>query len=192
MVSGVSELFRAHGIDIDEREAMALIDAALAGMPQAGPAPSPLTPDEAAIYDEAGMPDDRDALQQQVADGAARFTALLADAIPVAEAARRIGVSRSRLQQMISAHDVWAVRRGSRWMLPVVQLDDDSLLPGWSTVARALPASAHPLEILGFLTTPHPELTVAGRLQTVRDWLLGGGAPEAARTLAAGLRAQAA
>ncbi|MBN9611693.1 MAG: hypothetical protein BGO26_05320 [Actinobacteria bacterium 69-20] len=184
----VSELFHAHGIDLDERQAMELIEAALAAAPSATPSPSPLTPDEAAIYDEAGMVEDVQALQQQAADSAARFLALLATAIPVAEAAARIGVSRSRMQQMIAARDVWALRQGSRWLLPAIQFDEDALISGWSTFARAFPESAHPLEILGLLTSAQPELHVGGRPQTVIDWLRGGGSPLAAASLAAGLR----
>lgn len=183
----VSELFHAHGIDMDERQAMELIAAALAAVPSATPSPSPLTPDEAAIYDDAGMVEDFQALQQQAADSAARFVALLATAIPVTEAAARIGVSRSRMQQMIAARDVWALRQGSRWVLPAIQFDDDRLVAGWSTVARELPESAHPLEILGLLTAAQPELHMGGRSLSVIDWLRGGGSPLAAASLAAGL-----
>lgn len=188
MATTVSDLFHAHGIELDERQALDLIDAALLGTPSATPAPSPLTPPEAAVYDQAGMPEDGEALQQQVTDVAARFIALLATAIPVATAAARIGVSRSRMQQMISARDVWAVRQGGRWVLPVAQFDGDALLPGWPTVARALPESAHPMEILGFLTTRQPELDLGERPQSVRDWLRSGGSPLAVESLAAGLR----
>lgn len=187
MATTVSDLFHARGIDLNERQALDLIDAALLGTPSAAPAPSPLALAEAAIYDHAGMGEDREALQQQATDVAAQFIALLATAIPVADAAPRIGVSRSRMQQMISSRDVWAVRRGTRWAVPAVQFDGDTLLPGWAIVARALPEAAHPLEILGFLTTPQPELTLDGRPQSVRDWLRSGGSPLAAEPLAAGL-----
>lgn len=187
MATTVSGLFQARGIDLNERQALDLIDAALLGTPSAAPAPSPLTLVEAAIYDQAGMSEDRLALQQQATDVAAQFIALLATAIPVADAAPRIGVSRSRMQQMISSRGVWAVRQGTRWALPAVQFDGDTLLPGWSMVARALPEAAHPLEILGFLTTPQPELTLDGRPQSVRDWLRSGGSPLAVEPLAAGL-----
>jgi hypothetical protein len=184
----VSELFRAHGIELDERQALDLIDAALLGTPSAAPMPSPLAPTEAGIYDQAGMPEDGEALRQQVTDVATRSIALLATAIPVADAAARIGVSRSRMQQMISARHVWAVRQRTRWVLPAVQFDGEGLLPGWATVARALPESAHPLEILGFMTTPQPELELRGQPQSVRDWLRSGGSPLAVEPLTAGLR----
>lgn len=192
MATTVSEVFHAYGIELDERQALDLIEAALLGSPSAAPPPSPLTPTEAAIYDQAGLAADHRALQQQVADVAARFVALLATAIPVADAAARIGVSRSRMQQMVTARHVWAVRQRARWVLPAVQFDGDALLPGWPTVARALPESAHPLEILGFVTTPQAELQLRGRPQSVRDWLRSGGSPEAVEPLAAGLRTAAA
>lgn len=183
----VSELFHAHGIDLDEQQVLELIEAALAETQSAAPSPSPLTPDEAAIYDAAGMVEDPDALQEQAAGAAARFVALLATAIPVAGAAARIGVSRSRMQQMIAARDVWALRQGSRWVLPAIQFDGDRFVVGWSTVARALPESAHPLEVLGFVTTVQPELYADGRPHSVIDWLRSGGSPERAAALAAAL-----
>lgn len=192
MATTVSELFAAHGIELDERQALDLIDAALLGTPSAAPAPSPLTSAEAALYDRAGMVEDPEALVAAATDVAAQFIALLATALPVADAATRIGVSRSRMQQMISARDVWALRHGARWVLPAVQFDGQSLLPGWPAVARALPEAAHPLEILGFLTTPQPELQLAGRPQSVHDWLRSGGSPLAVEPLAAGLRTLAA
>ncbi len=144
MATTVSDLFHARGIDLNERQALDLIDAALLGTPSAAPAPSPLALAEAAIYDHAGMGEDREALQQQATDVAAQFIALLATAIPVADAAPRIGVSRSRMQQMISSRDVWAVRRGTRWAVPAVQFDGDTLLPGWAIVARAARGRASP------------------------------------------------
>lgn len=192
MAITVSELFHTRGIEISERAALDLINAALLGTPSAAPAPTPLTPEEAAIYDAAGMVDDGDALQREASDVAARFIALLATAIPVADAAKRIGVSRSRMQQMVSSSDVWAVRQGVRWVLPAMQFDGNALLPGWPSVARALPDSAHPLEILGFLTTPQPELELGSKPQSVRDWLRSGGSSAAVEALARGLHTLAA
>lgn len=183
----VSDLFHARGIDLDERQALDLIDAALLATPSAAPAPSPLTPAEAAIYDRAGMGEDPEALRKQATDVAGQFIALLATALPISDAAARVGVSRSRLQQMVSSRDVWAIRRGTRWVLPTAQFDGSSLVPGWSTVFRALPEMTHPLEVLEFLTTPQPELTLGGRPRSVRDWLRSGGTARAVEPLAAGL-----
>ncbi len=108
------------------------------------------------------MAEDVDAQRRLTADVAGQFIALLATAVPIAEAAERIGVKRARLQQMVSAREVWAVRRATRWALPAIQFDGNALLPGWSKVAKALP-------------------------QTVPDWLCGEGSPEAVEQIARGL-----
>jgi hypothetical protein len=183
----VSGVFLAHGIQISDRKALELIDDALTNVPSEGPSPSAVSQAEAAIYDDAGMPENVDAQRRLSADVAGQFISLLARAIPIAEAAERIGVKRARMQQMVSAREVWAVRRATRWALPAIQFDGDALLPGWSKVARAFPADAHPLEILGFLTTPQPELELNERAQTVPDWLRSGGSPEAVEQIARGL-----
>lgn len=185
--TSVSGVFLAHGIQISDRKALELIDEALANVPSDSPSPSAASPAEAAIYDEAGMAEDVDAQRRLTADVAGQFIALLARAIPIAEAAERIGVKRARMQQMVSAHEVWAVRRATRWALPAIQFDGNALLPGWSKVAKVLPEDAHPLEILGFLTTPQPELELNDRPQTVPDWLRSGGSPEAVEEIARGL-----
>lgn len=192
MTMSVSQLFRARGLELSDKEALALIEAALDAVPNALPAASAISPAEAVIYDEAGMPEDAAALQRLAEDAAAQYLALVATALPVADAASRLGMSRSRLQQMITAHRVWAVRQGPRWMLPAAQFAGDTLMPGWTEVAPALPTDAHPLEIAGFLATPQPELVVGDRPVTVPQWLLSGGAPEAAARLARGLTAMAA
>lgn len=186
-VVSVSELFHARGIKLSEAEARGLIEAALDAAPSALPAVTPLTAAEAVVYDGAGMGADPAALQRLAKDAAGDYVTLLATALPVAEAARRIGISRSRMQQLITARRVWAVRQGSRWMLPAVQFAGDALLPGWDEVARALPVDAHPLEVAGFLAAPQPELEWDGRPCTVPEWLLSGGAPEVAARLARGL-----
>jgi len=183
----ISEVFESHGIHLDEREAIELIDHALYAVRGERFATTPLSPDEAAIYDTAGFVDAPKALDRQAADLASEFVALLASSLSVSDAADRLGVTRPRLQQLISAKAVWAIRNGTKWVLPAIQFDGTSLLPGWATVAKAIPTGLHPLEILGYLTTPQPELELADEPSTVVDWLRSGGSPEAAADAARAL-----
>lgn len=89
---------------------------------------------------------------------------------------------------MISAHEVWALRdQKGRWVLPRIQFDGEALLPGWTALARAIPADVHPLEILGLLTTAQPELGIAGTAATIPDWLRSGGDEHEPVRLVAGL-----
>jgi hypothetical protein len=176
----ISEVFEAHGIHLDESQAIELIDHALYALRGDRAAATPLSPEEAAIYDAAGFGEDPEALDRQSADVAAEFIALLASALPVAEAADKLGVTRPRMQQMVSADVVWAIRDGVKWVLPAIQFTGDGLLPGWASVAKSIPERMHPLEILGFLTTPQPELELGGQPRSVVEWLRSGGDPATA------------
>jgi hypothetical protein len=173
-----------HGITMTDEELGDLIRQAIADTPPLRSVGLP--PEEAAIYDAAGMTEAAGAYRRHLTDIVTQYLSLLTHAVPVTDAAVRLGVTRGRIQQMITAHDVWALRdQKGRWVLPEVQFDDTALLPGWSSVARAIPVEAHPLEVLAILTTPQPELEVDGAAVAIPDWLRsGGGDTEAARLVA--------
>lgn len=178
------DVLAAHGITTTDAEFADLVRAAIDELPADGVAGLP--EDEARLYDEAGMSIDENAYRRQVAARSARYATMIAAALPVADAAERLGLSRARVQQLISAGEVWAVHdTRNRWVLPQLQFDGDRLLPGWSAVAVAFPQQAHPLEVLGLLTTPQPELRVEGAPVTIVDWLRSGGAPDVAARVAA-------
>jgi hypothetical protein len=186
-MSALRDVLAERGVTVTEAELADIARQNLAGG-LFDPRSTALPGEESAIYAAAGMVGDIDAYRHQVIDNVLDYARLVSESEPVVDAASRLGVNRSRIQQMITSRAVWAIQdaRG-RWVLPCVQFADGDVLPGWSTVARALPAGLHPLEIIGFLTTPQPELGIGGRARTVLDWLrTGGDATEAAR-LAAGL-----
>ena len=178
------DVLAARGIETSDAELAQLIAIAVDELPLSGAAGLPV--DEAEVYDAAGMSADDGAYRRQMTARAARYTALIASSLPVTDAAERLGISRPRVQQLVSAREVWAVRDAKgRWVLPQLQFDDGHLLPGWPSVARAIPRGMHLLEVLGLLTTPQPELAIAGTGVSVVDWLRAGEAPEAAAALVA-------
>ena len=175
-----------HGVSMTEDEFGELVREAIADAPPVRPVGLPA--EEAAVYDAAGMTDDAGAYRRHLTAIVTQYLQLLAHAVPVTEAALRLGVSRARIQQMITARDVWALRaQQGRWVLPDIQFHDKGLLPGWPSVARAIPADAHPLEVLAALTTPQPELEVDGAAVAIPDWLRSGGAEAEAAHLVASL-----
>lgn len=183
-MSAVIDAFHEYGIDVTDAEVADAVRAALDGLDSPRSVVLPAT--EAAIYDQAGMGEDRSAWRRQVAARAARYAVLVQQSLPLAEAADRLGVSRSRLQQRVSTRSVWAIRDPTgRWRLPLIQFHHDRLLPGWAVISQALPEGATPLEVLGLLTTPQPELRVDGQPATIIDWLSTGGDPGPAATIAA-------
>lgn len=186
----VVEVFRRHGLNIDEGALAELAEQALVSvLPSAA---TPLPPDEAAIYDEAGFTGaSAKVLTRQAIDTAARYLSLLASAKSISEAADYIGVTRPRMQQMVSAREVWAISHERKWALPAIQFGERRLLPGWAGVAPGLPEHAHPLEVLGLLSTPQPELELDGHACTIPQWLRSGGDPLSAAAVVAGEEDQA-
>ncbi len=177
----------SHGISVTDGELSAIFGAVLSGMPGGAPDTS-LPDDEAMLYDSVGFTARDGAYASQAASAAARYAALVTLSDPVETVADNLGVTRPRVQQMIAAHDLWALRDvRNRWVLPGLQFDRNRVVPGWPVVARAIPAHAHPLEVLGLLETPQPELEVDGEPSRIRDWLLSGGDPAPAAEIAASL-----
>lgn len=126
--------------------------------------------------------------RDMVGAGYRRYLGILASGLSVAEAADRLGVSGSRIRQLLSQRRLYGVRPRSRaWVLPEWQLVGDQLTPGIETVNRALPDDCHPLMIDGFFHTPQPELEVDGPALSPLDWLRQGGTPKPVIALAEAL-----
>jgi excisionase family DNA binding protein len=116
---------------------------------------------------------------------AARYAGLLASALPVQEAARRLGVDGSRVRQRLADHTLYGIRMGNAWRLPLFQFTDDGtgVVPHFGELAPAL-VGLHPVDVATWFTTPHVDLVVGAVANAAtgedvrvspRDWLLGGG-----------------
>jgi hypothetical protein len=192
----IANVLAGHGVAVDEGQLADDVEAAL-GRYLSASGVAPLSDAETAVLSEGGLDfASTGAYDRAARRAAADFVTLLATAAGVEEAARKIGRTRPRVQQMISAGELWAVRdvRG-RWRLPALQfLDGDPVrvLPGLAQVLRALPANTHPLEVAAFLTTPQPELELGGTTVSPREWLASGGEPAQVAAIATGLREGAA
>ncbi len=107
------------------------------------------------------------------------------DAAEDSDAAERLGVSRSRIRQLLSAHRLYGVRlRNQAWLIPDSQFTDDQLTPSFEAVNRTLPRDCHPLAIDGFLDSAQPELELDGSFVSPLDWLRRGRTPEPVIALA--------
>jgi len=146
---------------------------------------------EAAVLEEEGVdtsslgPDEADI----VAAGIRRYFEMLASGLSVHEAADTLGVTDSRIRQLLGQRRLYGVRPRSRaWVVPRWQFCDGRVLPGIETVNRVLPEDCHPLAVSGFLHTPQPELMVSGGDDgpplSPLGWLGQGGAPEPVVALA--------
>lgn len=117
-----------------------------------------------------------------VVDGLKLRARVLFEAVPLAEAARRLGVTDGRLRQRISDKSLMGIRRphGRKgWLIPAFQLTETGEVPHVGDILRNLrrPYSADSLD--AFFSNPSASL--GG--QTPRAWLLGGGPPQAVQDL---------
>jgi excisionase family DNA binding protein len=116
---------------------------------------------------------------------------MLASGLSVTEAADLIGVTGSRIRQLLNQRRLFGVRpRGRSWVIPKWQFFGDQLLSGVEAVNRSIPDDCHPMTVSGFLHSPQPELQVSGNggpALSPLDWLRQGGGPEPVIALAEAL-----
>ena len=121
---------------------------------------------------------------------ATNHAALVATALPLADAARRLGVTDGRLRQRVAAGTLLAVHGpdGRALRIPLFQLTETGELPGLRMILKAMRRDLRPIQVAAFFTTPQPDLEDAdGAPMTPVAWLMAGNDPEAARELAQSL-----
>ncbi len=186
----IAGMVRRHGVDIDDGRVSEAVEDALAHL---------LTPPYAAALSES----DRSALMEGGLEFAAgereyasavertvgQYAALIANSIPVALAATHMGVTRPRIQQMLTKGELWGIRVDGRWLLPLAQFAPNGRPhPGLPEVLGALHANdRHPLSVLAFLTAPQPELVVEGAARAPLEWLAYGGRADEVLPLVVGI-----
>lgn len=120
-----------------------------------------------------------------VQEGITQQVLLTADAVPLAEAARRLGVSDARLRQRIAAGSLMAIPRphGRGWLIPAFQLTEAGEIPHLSRVLQATgrPVSAQAMD--RFFRTPREDLEGV----SPRDWLIAGHDPAIIESILSGL-----
>jgi hypothetical protein len=189
-MTSLDAVLTSAGVNVTERRFAALVEQALCELGSAGAADpgSVLAADEIAALSavEADLSPRRPREADARAGAAAAYAALLADALTVAEVARRLGIDPSRVRHRLARRQLIGIRRPDGWLLPAYQFGSDGeLLPGIEAVASAVMATgSHPVAIARFLATAVPELTVGRRRHTPREWLESGGDPAAVVALA--------
>jgi hypothetical protein len=181
------------GVKVSERRFAELVEQALSELGRAGatdPAAA-LGADEVAALTaiDADLSPRRPREADTRTGAAAAYAALLADALPVAEVAQRLGIDPSRVRHRLARHRLIGIRLPDGWLLPAYQFGADGrLLPGIERVATAVMATgSHPVAVARFLATTQPELSAGRRRLTPREWLEGGGDPAAVVALARSL-----
>jgi hypothetical protein len=193
MGTAVAEALREVGLslspdDLDQRVATAIRQ--LAGARPTGEPRAEFSLDEQAALRAGGFDlGPRRSDEEDVGLRAAeRYAAILATALTVPQAARRLGVDGSRIRQQLLARQLYGIRQARGWLLPLFQFGEHGLVPGINRVLPRLDPHLHPLSVVGWFTTPKPDLFRPGDPDEIpispRDWLLSGGDPTIAAELA--------
>lgn len=148
----------------------------------------PLLAEEVEALNAIGVDTDfRPAQLGQVFKSSGLLGHIRATAVPLAVAARRLGVSDSRLRQRIGEGELLSIRGadGRSHLIPAFQLTEDGELPGLRKVLAAIRPDTKLLTIYGFFMTPQPDLeSEDGEPMTPMDWLMSGEDVDAVAELA--------
>jgi len=117
---------------------------------------------------------------ENVAIIAGEYAQMVATASSQQEAAKRLGVSTSRIRQRLDSGSLYAVDGPSGRVCPQFQFADGGTLPGLEAVLGVMSKEAHPVAVQRFFLTVSPDLEsdTLGRTLSPRDWLLTGHSPE--------------
>lgn len=182
------------GLRVDPEEFDRLVADALEEIvplrPSADPA-AELSDDELALLAAGGMRFDPlpAGREHPLVRTAAQYAALLGSSLSVAQAAVHLEVAESRIRQRLGQRTLYGIKRPAGWRLPRFQFAARGTVPGIERVLPRLAPDLHPLEVVGWLTTPNPDLVVGAEDEEDRpvsplDWLNSGLSPDAVAALA--------
>jgi hypothetical protein len=120
---------------------------------------------------------------------AAAYAALIGSSLSVAQTAARLHVEGSRVRQRLGERTLYGIKMRSGWRLPLFQFTDEGTVPGIAVVLPRLDPSLHPLSVVGWFTTPNPDLTYGDDEEPVSalSWLMTGRSPRTVAELASGV-----
>jgi hypothetical protein len=117
---------------------------------------------------------------------AGEYAQMVATSHSQRDAAKRLGVSTSRIRQRLDSGSLYAVDGPAGRVCPQFQFVDDGTLSGLETVLGVMNKDAHPVVVQRFFLTVSPDLEsdTLGCALSPRDWLLTGHSPEPVKLLA--------
>lgn len=156
----------------------------------------PLTLDERAVLRSVGArgldSDSADiaALERSnVGRLAAEYAELISSAYSAREVSERLGVSSSRVRQLVGLRRLYAIDCSGGRKFPRFQFGPEGLLPASERILGAIRPDAHPIAIRRFFMQPTEDLRsdVLDEPLCPRDWLLLGNSPDVLLPLAAAI-----
>jgi len=119
--------------------------------------------------------------------GVIALARMIETALSVSEAAKRLGVTDSRVHQRIAAGEIYSFRIDGRRHVPAFQFRGDELVPNVAEINQTVPPSLHPVAIERWYATPNSDLVDADSPLSPLQWLQEGRDPQAVRKLAEAL-----
>ncbi len=174
MAVTIQHLLDRYADGLDEADFAAALEVELAGRPRPGAVE--LTAAEQRLLTGSGMamePPPRHPVRQE----AQHITALAAESWSATETAHRLGIDPSRVRHRVADRSLYAFRLGRQLRLPRWQFTEHRRLeplPNLRRILAHVPDGMAPVELARFMSTPQPDLPLAGDSATPRDWLIAG------------------
>jgi hypothetical protein len=147
-----------------------------------------LTPSEIAVLERGGFELEPLALDDThpLIKSAAAYAALIGSSLSVDQAAARLHVAGSRVRQRLGERTLYGIKMRTGWRLPLFQFTHQGTVPGIDVVLPHLDRTLHPLTVVGWFTTPNPDLTYGDDEVPVSAlaWLMAGRSSEIVTELA--------
>lgn len=139
-----------------------------------------LTAAEQAALIAAGLRLERTSGRDLVAESAVRFAALAEHSLTAEQVAKKIGMTSSRVRQLIATRELYSFRLDGKRLVPDFQIRDGALVPNIGEVNQAIPETMHPLGVYSFYHLENVDLLVDDEQEVLRtplDWLIEGRDP---------------
>jgi len=143
-----------------------------------GDASTGLTAEEQSVLQEGGLILEPTPGRDPLADTAVKYAAIIKRSLSTSEVSQRLGLTTSRVRQMIADRSLYSFLIDGKRFIPVFQFTaDDQLVPNIIRVNKALDPRMHPVEVYNWYHFPNVDLFLNQDIDDIvspLDWLKGG------------------
>ncbi len=143
-----------------------------------GDASTGLTAEEQAVLQEGGLILEPTSGRDPLADTAVKYAAIVKRSLSTGEVSQRLGLTTSRVRQMIADRSLYSFLIDGKRFIPVFQFAaDDQLVPNIIRVNKVLDPRMHPVEVYNWYHLPNVDLFLDQDVDDIvspLDWLKGG------------------
>ncbi len=143
-----------------------------------GDASTGLTAEEQAVLQEGGLILAPTSGRDPLSDTAVKYAAIIKRSLSTGEVSQRLGLTTSRVRQMIAERSLYSVLIDGKRFIPVFQFAaDDQLVPNLIRVNKVLDPRMHPVEVYNWYHLPNVDLFLDQDVDDIvspLDWLKGG------------------